>query len=71
MGDFKNLPEQQQDSLLDDAFEKVAEWEAAAHTVKALPSQSKLQRLLQEHRELTQEMLSISREIDRLDHGSN
>ena len=71
MADFKSLPEQQEETLLDDAFEKVAEWEAAAQVVKVVPPQKELQRLLQEHHELTQEMLSIHREIDRLDRDSN
>ena len=71
MGEFKGLPDPEQESLLDDAFEQVEAWEAALPAARARLAQGELQRLLQEHHVLTQQMKAIHREVDRLVRGSN
>lgn len=63
MAKFSTLSDEQQDTLLDDAFEMVNEWNEKE---RAFITESEMQILLRQHHDLTQEMKSIHDEVDKL-----
>ena len=71
MGDFTTLSEDKQDTLLNDAFDRVVDWEEHPKALKDIPPNDELQRLIFEHYELTQEMRALHREVERQELGSN